>query len=71
MSFGGMNPVAAAQLARSLDQDAQLAAAEAVAALYEGDERPCIQADVMNAFNQGIQWGRANPAPKADDVRSA
>lgn len=37
--------------------DDQIAAAEKIAANYDGDERQDIKTDVINAFHQGVKYG--------------
>lgn len=41
-----------------MDLDELIDAANARAALYEGDDRECIKTDVMNAFYAGAEWMR-------------
>lgn len=56
------NPAPAA-----LTDDALIDAANARADLYEGDDRPCIKTDVMNAFYAGAEFAkRAAPADQAE-----
>lgn len=75
MSFGGMTPEAAEQLNKSLardaDTDAQIDAAHELASNYDGDDRPCIKTDVMNAFYRGVVWGREHPLEVTPNVPTA
>lgn len=43
------------------DMNADIDAAEARAAMYDGDDRECIKADVMNAFFAGARFARGTP----------
>jgi hypothetical protein len=42
--------------------DALIDAAEEYATAYDGDDRPCIKTDVMNAFYAGAAWHAAQQA---------
>lgn len=53
----------------ALTDDALIDAANARADLYEGDDRPCIKTDVMNAFYAGAEFAkRAAPADQDDEA---
>lgn len=63
-------PLAASPAA--LTDDALIDAANARAALYDDDDRPCIKTDVMNAFYAGAEFAkRASPADQGEDARDA
>lgn len=52
----------------ALTERALIDAANARADLYEGDDRPCIKTDVMNAFYAGAEFAmRASPAALTDE----
>jgi hypothetical protein len=48
--------------------DATIDAAEALASLYDGDDRQDIKTDVMNAFYAGVKFAFAAPASTAAPV---
>lgn len=58
----------------ALTERALIDAANARADLYEGDDRPCIKTDVMNAFYAGAEFAMrallaASPADRGEDAR--